>query len=59
MRVYKCIPNYFKQIKSGKKIAGLGASTKGNVALSFFDIGVEEVSFIGDVNSDKFAVSFV
>jgi hypothetical protein len=35
-------------------LAGLGASTKGNVILQFCGFSQREVSFIGDVNKDKF-----
>ena len=37
----------------GKTIAGLGASTKGNVLLQHFNLSREEISCIGEVNSDK------
>jgi NDP-4-keto-2,6-dideoxyhexose 3-C-methyltransferase len=44
-----------KDIKAkGKILAGLGASTKGNVILQFCGFSQREVSFIGDVNKDKF-----
>lgn len=39
---------------SGKKIAGYGASTKGNVLLQFCDFGPDEISCIAEVNPDKF-----
>lgn len=35
-------------------VAGLGASTKGNVILQFCGLTDRDLSFIGDVNSDKF-----
>ncbi len=38
---------------SGKKIAALGASTKGNVILQYCGLNPEDVSVIGDVNPDK------
>ena len=38
---------------SGKKVAGLGASTKGNVLLQYFGINCDLLPVIGDVNSDK------
>lgn len=38
----------------GKKIGGLGASTKGNVLLQYFGINSEILPYIGEVNSDKF-----
>lgn len=40
--------------KSGKKIFGYGASTKGNVFLQFADIGSDLIDFIVEVNEDKF-----
>ena len=41
------------QKTKGKKIYGLGASTKGNVLLQYFNIDKNLVSFIGEVNKDK------
>jgi len=38
---------------AGKRIAGLGASTKGNVLLQAAKLGPEYISVIGDVNPDK------
>lgn len=38
---------------SGSKIAGLGASTKGNVTLQTWNLSRNEIEIIGDVNSDK------
>ena len=38
----------------GKRIAGLGASTKGNVLLQFADLSSGVIQAIGDVNPDKF-----
>lgn len=34
-------------------IAGLGASTKGNVLLQYLELTVEDIPFIGDINPDK------
>lgn len=42
------------QITSGRSIAGLGASTKGNVLLQFAGLTASDISVIGDVNSDKY-----
>lgn len=42
------------QIASGKSVAGLGASTKGNVLLQYSGLTTSEVSVIGDVNPDKY-----
>lgn len=38
---------------AGKRIAGLGASTKGNVLLQAAKLGPDYISVIGDVNPDK------
>lgn len=38
----------------GKRFAGLGASTKGNVLLQYCGITESEIEVIGDVNPDKF-----
>ncbi len=43
-----------KTKKSGKKICGLGASTKGNVLLQFCEFTKEDIEVIADVNPDKF-----
>lgn len=40
--------------KENKLVVGLGASTKGNVMLQHYDIDSELISFIGDVNPDKY-----
>ena len=46
---------FLKEAKSeGKKVCGLGASTKGNVLLQYYGINDELISAIGEVNSDKF-----
>jgi hypothetical protein len=42
------------EIANGKSIAGLGASTKGNILLNHWGISRNEIKIIGDVNSDKF-----
>lgn len=42
------------QIASGKSVAGLGASTKGNVLLQYAGLTTSEISVIGDVNPDKY-----
>lgn len=39
---------------AGKKVCGLGASTKGNVLLQYYGITPDLISEIGEVNSDKF-----
>jgi hypothetical protein len=38
----------------GKTIAGLGASTKGNVILQYCTLTNQDISAIGEVNADKF-----
>lgn len=38
----------------GKKVAALGASTKGNVLLQYCGLTENEIGFVGEVNVDKF-----
>jgi len=38
----------------GKRICGIGASTKGNVILQFCGFNASEIAVIGDVNADKY-----
>ena len=40
--------------EEGKRVCGLGASTKGNVLLQYYGIGEELLPLIGEVNEDKF-----
>jgi hypothetical protein len=40
--------------KSGKKVLGYGASTKGNVILQYCKFGPKDISCIAEVNSEKF-----
>jgi NDP-4-keto-2,6-dideoxyhexose 3-C-methyltransferase len=40
--------------KEGKRVCGLGASTKGNVLLQYFQIDRDLLPEIGEVNPDKF-----
>jgi len=42
-----------KEKKSGKKICALGASTRGNTTLQYFELGPEVISCIFDRNPDK------
>jgi hypothetical protein len=42
-----------QQIIKGKKVAALGASTKGNVLLQYCGLGPEDIEIVGDVNPDK------
>jgi hypothetical protein len=47
--------NFLKKANAkGKKVGALGASTKGNVILQYCGITEKEISFIGDLNPDKF-----
>ena len=39
---------------AGKRVAGYGASTKGNVILQFCNIGPRDLECIGEVNEEKF-----
>jgi hypothetical protein len=39
--------------RSGKRVAGLGASTKGNILLQASQIGTEHLESIGEINLDK------
>lgn len=43
-----------KAKREGKLVCGLGASTKGNVVLQYCGLSEDDISFIGEVNSDKF-----
>ena len=40
--------------KSGKKVLGYGASTKGNVILQYCNFSEKDIPFIAEVNPDKF-----
>ena len=57
VRIENCKNNFFDIIKDlknqGLKIAALGASTKGNITLQSWNITVNEIEVIGDVNPDK------
>ncbi|MGA2910176.1 MAG: class I SAM-dependent methyltransferase [Candidatus Microgenomates bacterium] len=41
-------------VKSGKKIIGYGASTKGNVLLQFCELNSRQIPCIAEVNKEKF-----
>lgn len=43
-----------KELKKGKRFAGLGASTKGNTTLQFLSLDHMILTEIGEVNEDKF-----
>jgi len=46
---------FFESVKNkNQKVFGLGASTKGNVLLQYYGIGINELELIAEVNSDKF-----
>lgn len=38
----------------GKRVCGIGASTKGNVILQFCGFGPSDIEMIGDINPDKY-----
>lgn len=40
--------------QEGKTVAVLGASTKGNVLLQYCGLGTEHVTYVGEVNAEKF-----
>ena len=40
--------------REGKRVLGMGASTKGNVILQYCEIGPDLLPFIAEVNEDKF-----
>ena len=42
------------ELKDGKLVIGLGASTKGNVLMQFVGITLKDIPYIGEVNTDKF-----
>jgi C-methyltransferase C-terminal domain/Putative zinc binding domain/Methyltransferase domain len=45
---------FFDRVRAeGKTIAGLGASTKGNVILQYCGLTAKDITAIGEVNSDK------
>lgn len=47
--------SFLNQTKNaGELVCGLGASTKGNVLLQYYDINEQLIDCIGEVNEDKF-----
>lgn len=40
--------------RDGKRVCGIGASTKGNVLLQYCDLSSSDVEMIGEINPDKF-----
>lgn len=54
-RAKKGLLDFINRARSeGKKVAALGASTKGNVLLQYCNITTNEISCVGEVNVDKF-----
>lgn len=51
----RALMNFLTDCKtSGKRVCGLGASTKGNVLLQYYGIDENLLPVIGEVNEDKF-----
>lgn len=51
----KCLLEIINQLKSeGKRVCGLGASTKGNVLLQYYGLDSSIIDFVGEVNPVKF-----
>jgi hypothetical protein len=49
------LKDFLNKAKSeGKQVAGLGASTKGNVLLQYCGITKDDIACIGEVNAEKF-----
>jgi NDP-4-keto-2,6-dideoxyhexose 3-C-methyltransferase len=47
--------NFLEQARrDGKRVAALGASTKGNVVLQYCDVTAQQIECVGEVNPDKF-----
>jgi hypothetical protein len=57
VRIGECKNKFWKLIEEFKqnnlKIAALGASTKGNVTLQTWQLTLDDILVVGDVNSDK------
>lgn len=51
---HKLIEFLKHQKANNKKVVGLGASTKGNVLLQYYNLNSDLVKCIGEINSDKF-----
>ena len=46
---------FFSRVKAdGKTVGALGASTKGNVLLQYCGLTDQDISFVGEVNAEKF-----
>lgn len=51
----RSLQDFVNQVNSdGKRIFGIGASTKGNVILQFCGFNARKIPVIGDVNADKY-----
>jgi hypothetical protein len=49
------LPELLARLRTdGKRVLGLGASTKGNVVLQYCNLGVRDLACIAEVNTDKF-----
>jgi hypothetical protein len=57
-RINSCREELLSTLKDlkeqGKRVVGIGASTKGNVLLQYYNITPDLMDVIGEVNSDKF-----
>jgi len=49
----------YDQTNTGKMIYGMGASTKGNTLLQYFDLTHNEIPLIAEVNKDKFGLKTI
>lgn len=51
----RSLQDFFAKARSeGKRVCGLGASTKGNVILQYCGFNASDIEVIGEVNPDKF-----
>lgn len=51
----RLLQDFFAKARSeGKRVCGLGASTKGNVILQYCGFNASDIEVIGEVNPDKF-----
>jgi hypothetical protein len=59
-KIKKSITTFIRDMRlAGKSVYGLGASTKGNTLLQYFDLTQEDVQGIGEINPDKFGLRTV
>jgi NDP-4-keto-2,6-dideoxyhexose 3-C-methyltransferase len=50
-----CLREFMAKVhQEGRRISGLGASTKGNVVLQYCGFDASDIDVIGDINPDKF-----